>query len=185
MEFRETPLRGAFLVHSQEHGDERGAFFRAFCALEFAAHDLPQSFVQCSISRNRLRGTLRGMHFQKEPMAEGKLVRCIRGCVFDAIIDLRPESATFRRWFGVTLDAASTDALYIPPGFAHGFQTLADDTELLYQITEFHDPALSGGVRWNDPAFGIEWPVDVTVISLRDREFPDFTRAAPEPEQPS
>jgi len=169
MRFCETPLAGAYLVETDLHGDNRGSFYRSFCSREFAARGLSGSFVQCNISRNKLRGTLRGMHFQAEPAAEAKLVRCIRGAAYDVIVDLRRGSTSFRRWFGAELTESNAIALYVPAGFAHGFQTLADDTDLLYQMTEFYAPDLARGVNWKDPAFGISWPLDVSVISDRDR----------------
>jgi dTDP-4-dehydrorhamnose 3,5-epimerase len=169
-----TPLPGAFIVESDLQSDARGSFFRTFCQKDFESQGLPGSFVQASISRNTLRGTLRGLHFQSEPRPEGKLVRCIRGTIYDVIVDLRSESTTFLKWFSVELDASKPKAIYVPPGFAHGFQTLNDDSDVLYQMTEFYDPALSAGVRWDDRAFAIHWPIEVTRISDRDRTYPDF-----------
>jgi len=174
MNFTPTPLAGAYLIDAEASEDERGSFFRSFCKREFEAHGLPGTFVQCSISRNRKRGTLRGMHFQSDPKPEGRLVRCIRGGVYDVIVDLRRKSSTFCRWFGAELSESNRRALYVPPGFAHGFQTLTDDSDLLYQMTEFYEKDLAAGVRWNDPAFGISWPLEVTAMSERDRGFPDF-----------
>ena len=174
MELRPTPLADAFLVETDVSKDERGSFYRAFCQREFSALGLPGSFVQSSVSRNRLRGTLRGLHFQTAPRPEAKLVRCIRGVVCDVIVDLRRESSTFRRWFSVELSEANALALYIPEGFAHGFQTLEDNADLLYQMTEFYEPGLAGGVNFMDPAFGISWPLEVTAISERDRSLPRF-----------
>lgn len=174
MQFLETPLAGAVLIKSESHSDERGSFYRSFCQQEFMAHGLPGVFVQCNISRNRLRGTLRGMHFQNAPKPEGKLVRCVRGAAYDVIIDLRPKSSTFCQWYGAELTESNADALYVPPGFAHGFITMADDTDILYQMTEFYAPELANGVRWNDPAFGIKWPLPVTTISDKDSGFQSF-----------
>lgn len=175
MIFRNTALPGAFVVEPEFVEDERGFFARTFCASEFAARNLATSFPQCSISYNRRSGTLRGMHFQETPHAESKLVRCTRGAIFDVIVDLRPDSPTFKQWIGVELTAADRLALYIPEGLAHGFQTLVDDTEVFYQIsTPYHAPS-SRGVRWDDPAFGIEWPhQEHRTISDRDRSHSDF-----------
>ena len=171
MRFSETPLAGAFLIESGSHSDERGSFYRSFCQDEFRSHGLPSIFVQCNISRNRFKGTLRGMHFQAAPKQEGKLVRCIRGSAYDVIIDLRRESSTFLQWFSAELTESNLSAIYVPPGFAHGFQTLSDDTDLLYQMTEFYTPELARGVCWNDPLFGINWPLPVTFISSKDCSF--------------
>ena len=174
MRFRKTSLAGVILVEAESHADDRGSFYRSFCVREFEAHGLPGAFVQSSVSRNRRRGTLRGLHWQSDPHPEGKLVRCVRGAAYDVIVDLRRDSPTFCRWFSVELNEENMTALYIPPGFAHGFQTLRDDTDILYQMTEFHAPELATGARWNDPAFGIEWPLDVAVISARDQAYQDF-----------
>jgi dTDP-4-dehydrorhamnose 3,5-epimerase len=174
MRFTPTPLAGAYLVDSDASADERGEFYRTFCRREFEAHGLPGDFVQSSLSRNLLRGTLRGMHYQQAPHAEQKLVRCVRGAVHDVIVDLRPDSATFCRWFGAELSADNRAALFIPAGFAHGFLTLADNSDILYQMTEFYMPALAAGVRWNDPAFAIEWPFEPSSLSARDRAYADF-----------
>lgn len=176
MIFEPTVLAGAFLVRLQRHEDERGFFGRSFCAEEFAAHGLPSTFVQCNVSYNRLRGTLRGMHIQRAPRPEGKLVRCTMGAAFDTIVDLRKDSSTYCHWVSVEITAANHLALYIPPGIGHGFQTLADDTELFYQMTEHYVPELASGARWDDPAFGIEWPIPDPIISPRDRSFPDFVK---------
>jgi dTDP-4-dehydrorhamnose 3,5-epimerase len=168
MRFTGTDLDGLMIVEADRREDERGSFARTFCADEFSAAGLPTRFVQCNLSFNRQRGTLRGMHFQGAPFPEGKLVRCIRGSVFDVAIDLRPASPTRNRWVGVELTAANGRALFVPEGFAHGFVTLEDDTELFYQMTEFYHPELAGGVRWDDPAFAIAWPVRIPILSPRD-----------------
>jgi dTDP-4-dehydrorhamnose 3,5-epimerase len=141
---------------------------------EFAEHGLVDRVVQMNLSYNRLAGTLRGMHFQHAPYAETKLVRCIRGAIYDVIIDLRPDSPTYKRWIGVTLTAANRLALYVPEGFAHGFQTLEDDTEVFYQVSQYYTPSAEGGVRYDDPAFGIEWPLPVTEMSEKDKRWPLF-----------
>lgn len=171
---RPTPLAGAFVVEIEPKTDERGFFARTFCAHEFAARGLEPACVQCSVSFNLHAGTLRGMHWQAEPHAEAKLVRCTRGALHDVIVDLRPDSATFRRPFGIQLDAESRRAIYIPRGFAHGFLTLEDHTEVLYQMSEFFAPDCASGARWNDPAFGIAWPFAPLHMNDRDRRWPDF-----------
>jgi dTDP-4-dehydrorhamnose 3,5-epimerase len=175
MIFTETELPGAYFVDLEPRGDERGFFARAWCADEFGDQDLSTRVVQCNLSFSPIVGTLRGMHFQHPPHAEVKLVRCTRGALYDVIIDLRPDSPTFKRWIGVELDAENRRALYVPEGFAHGFQTLVPDTEAFYQVSEFYTPSAEGGVRWDDPAFGIEWPdAEERTISEKDREWPDF-----------
>lgn len=158
MKFTPTKLAGVWLVDMERREDERGWFARTWCAEEFAAHGLPTGFSQCSTSFNRRRGTLRGMHYQIAPHAEAKLVRCVRGAMFDVALDLRPESATFKQWVAAELTAENGRGLFIPEGCAHGFQTLADDTEVFYQIAGAYHPVSGRGVRWDDPAFGIRWP---------------------------
>jgi dTDP-4-dehydrorhamnose 3,5-epimerase len=174
MVFTETGLPGAFLLDVEPHGDERGFFARSWCHDEFAAHGLNPRLVQCSISRNRLKGTLRGLHYQAAPYAEAKLVRCTMGAIHDVIVDLRPGSPTRCRYFGAVLTADNHRALYVPEGFAHGFLTLAGDSEVLYQMSEYFHPEASRGVRWNDPAFGVAWPGSPIVMSDRDSTYPDF-----------
>jgi dTDP-4-dehydrorhamnose 3,5-epimerase len=176
MKFSETRFRGVFAIDLDRHDDQRGSFARTFCAKEFAVHGLPISFVQCNISYNRRRGTLRGMHFQAAPCGEGKLVRSVRGAIHDVLIDLRRCSSTYREWTAFELSAETGRALYIPPGFAHGFQTLTDDADVFYQMTEFYEPQLSRGVRWNDPAFNISWPIEMPILSERDASFADFSQ---------
>lgn len=174
MIFRELELPGAFVLEPELLEDERGFFARAFCRRELAEHGLDPEVAQCSLSFNRRRGTLRGMHYQAAPREEAKLVRCIRGAIHDVIVDVRPDSATFGKHAAVELGADNRLALYVPPGFAHGFQTLADDTELYYQMSAEHAPELARGFRHDDPEVGIEWPLPVTAISDRDRELPGF-----------
>jgi dTDP-4-dehydrorhamnose 3,5-epimerase len=175
MLFTETELQGAYVVDLERREDERGFFARAWCADEFAEHGLSTRLVQANLSFNVRKGTVRGMHFQVEPHAEDKLVRCTRGAIYDVIIDLRPDSSTFKRWLGVELDAVSRRALYVPQGFAHGYQTLVPETETFYQVSEYYTPEAEGGVRWNDPAFGIEWPDPANAfLSEKDRNWPDF-----------
>jgi dTDP-4-dehydrorhamnose 3,5-epimerase len=176
--FVPTELPGAYVVELERHVDERGFFARAWCEDEFEATGLTSALSQSSISRNTRAGTLRGMHFQTHPHEEAKLVRCTRGSIHDVIIDLRPESPTHRRWIGVDLDADSGRALYVPEGFAHGFQTLEDETDVLYIISTPYAPGASTGVRWDDPAFGIAWPEAAErTISEKDRAWPDYRLA--------
>jgi dTDP-4-dehydrorhamnose 3,5-epimerase len=172
--FAETGLDGAVIVEPEPFVDARGLFARTWCTREFEARGLSSRLVQCSVSFNPRRGTLRGMHYQAPPFAEVKLVRCTRGAILDVIIDLRPDSPTFARHAAVYLTEDNRRALYIPEGFAHGFQTLTDDSEVLYQMSEFYVPDAGRGVRWNDPAFGIEWPIPQPIINERDATYPDF-----------
>jgi dTDP-4-dehydrorhamnose 3,5-epimerase len=170
--FTPTRLPGAYLVDIEARCDERGFFARAWCAREFEQHGLSARFVNANISHNLRKGTLRGMHYQRAPYAESKVVRCTRGSVFDVIIDLRPHSSTLGEWIGVELTAANHRMLVVPEGFAHGFVTLVDDTEVTYQVSEYFTPEAEGGVRWDDPAFAIDWPVEVRVVSDKDRSWP-------------
>lgn len=158
--------------------DERGFFARTFCQQEFAEKGLNRNLVQCNISYNKLCSTLRGMHYQKRPYPEAKLVRCTQGAIFDVIVDLRQHSSTFTKWFGTELTAENRIALYVPEGFAHGFLTLTDDTEVLYLMSEFFHPECACGLRWNDPGFAIDWPGKISVISDRDANYPDFNGAS-------
>ncbi len=174
MKFSEMRLDGVYLIEMEPVTDERGFFARTWCQREFKEHGLNPQLVQCSVSFNTLRGTVRGMHYQDEPHAETKVVRCTRGALFDALIDLRPNSPSFRQWIGVELTADNRRMLYVPPGIAHGFQTLEDNTEVAYQISEFHHPECAKGVRWDDPAFGLTWPEPVRIIAPRDQRYPDF-----------
>lgn len=174
MKFIETVLSGAYVIEPVLIADARGAFARTFCRDEFTAKGLNSDLIQCNISFNKVRGTLRGMHLQTEPHQEAKLVRCTQGGIYDVIIDLRRDSPTFTEWFAVELSAANRRMLYVPEGFAHGFLTLSDETEVLYQMSEFYHSECSTGVRWDDPAFSIEWLGTVNAISDRDQSFPDF-----------
>lgn len=178
MRYRETSIAGAWVVEAERHEDERGFFARTWDAEEFARRGLEGRLAQCSVSYNACGGTLRGLHYQAAPYEEAKLVRCTAGAMFDVAVDLRPDSETFRGWFGVELTAENRLALYVPAGCAHGFLTLVDGTDVLYLISERHNPDAARGVRWNDPSFGIEWPGDVVVINERDSGYPDFTGAA-------
>ena len=173
MTFSAAPLPGACVIEMEKFADERGYFARSWCTREFEEHHLDGHLVQCSVSFNRSKGTLRGMHFQIPPHGETKLVRCTRGRMYDVIVDLRHASPTFLKWFGIELTPDNGKMLYIPKGFAHGFQTLEDGTEVFYQMSDFYVPDAARGVRWNDPLFGIAWPLPVMVMSPRDREHPD------------
>lgn len=173
MVFTELALPGAYVIEPERHQDERGFLARSFCADEFRARGLEIRIVQCSISYNRRRSTLRGLHYQAPPDAETKLVRCTAGAVFDVIVDLRPDSPTFKRWVAVELTADNRRSLYVPTGVAHGFQTLVDDSELFYQISHPYVPEAFRGVRWNDPELDVAWPpAETRVISPRDLALP-------------
>lgn len=172
MIFVETPLSGAFVVEPERIEDHRGFFARSFCQREFAARGMASTLVQCNISYNHKAGTLRGMHFQAAPHEEAKLVRCTMGAIHDVIVDLRPESPTYRQWFGVDLTADNRRMLFIPAGFAHGFQTLVDGSEVFYQMSEFFHADSGRGLRFDDPALDIRWPLDALIVSDRDRSYP-------------
>lgn len=178
MRFSETELPGAFLIELEPKADERGSFARVFCEDEFAAHALPTRFPQWNLSRNTRAGTLRGMHYNAAPHREAKLVRCTAGAIWDAIVDLRPGSPKRFRWLGLELSAERGNALFIPEGFAHGFVTLREGTEVFYQMGAAYALGAARGLRWNDPRIGIRWPVRPTVINERDRTWPDFEEAA-------
>jgi dTDP-4-dehydrorhamnose 3,5-epimerase len=175
MKFVETKIAGVFEIEPEQLRDDRGFFARTWCRKEFLTHGLNPNLAQCSISFNTRRGTLRGMHFQLAPHEEAKLIRCTRGAIFDVAVDLRPPSPTFKNWTAAVLTDENRKMLYVPEGCAHGFLTLRDECEVLYQISEFHSPESARGVRWDDPAFQIEWPEKVQVISDRDRSYPNFT----------
>ena len=172
--FRPAPIAGAFAIEVERHSDERGFFARTWCRDEFASAGIPFAAAQASVSHNRLAGTLRGLHFARAPASEGKLVRCERGAVFDVIVDLRPSSPSYRMHFSIVLDHERRNALYVPPGVAHGFQTLVDDSDVHYTMSEAFRADLADGVRFDDPAFGIAWPRAVRAIAQRDRGYPDF-----------
>lgn len=174
MIFEPTTLPGSFVIGLEACSDARGFFARTWCQREFEEHGLNSALVQCNLSFNHSKGTLRGMHYQEAPFAEAKLVRCVRGALYDVIIDLRADSPTHKRYFSVELTAENRRALYVPEGFAHGFLTLEDNTEILYQMSRFYSAEHSRGLRWNDPAIGICWPGEVRVISQRDSDYPDF-----------
>ncbi|MBX0328811.1 dTDP-4-dehydrorhamnose 3,5-epimerase [Oscillochloris sp. ZM17-4] len=174
MFFTPTELVGAFIIDVQRFEDNRGFFARSWSPDDFESRGLSSHIAQMNLSYNRVKGTLRGMHFKHHPYAETKLVRCIRGAILDVIIDLRPESPSFKRWIGVELTDENRRALYVPEGFAHGFQTLVDDVEVMYQVSQPYMPSAEGGVRHNDPAFGITWPLEPTEMSPKDTQWPDF-----------
>lgn len=175
MIFEETKLAGAYIIHPERLEDSRGFFSRVWCKKEFEQHGLATELVQCNISYNKSANTLRGMHYQEKPYQEAKLVRCTAGSIFDVIIDIRPESATYKEWMGVELSAENRTLLYVPEGFAHGYVTLVDDAEVFYQVSEFYTPDVERGIRWNDPMFKIAWPEsDSLVISKKDRAWPDY-----------
>lgn len=174
MVFTETPLSGAFVIDIDPIRDERGFFARTWASDEFERRGLDATLVQCNLSWNKRKGTLRGMHFQRGPFEEVKIVRCTRGALLDVVIDLRRDSPTFCQWTSVALDADSRRMLYVPKGFAHGYQTLTDDVEVYYHVSTPYEPAHATGVPWNDPAFAIEWPLEPTVISEKDRTWPSF-----------
>jgi dTDP-4-dehydrorhamnose 3,5-epimerase len=172
MIFRETPLAGAYVIEIEPRADKRGFFARAFCGAEFARLSLDSEVTQANLSFNGAAGTLRGMHFQNHPHAETKIVRCTMGAIFDAMVDLRPDSPTFGRWFGEILTAENHKMLYVPKGFAHGYQTLEDNAEVFYMVSEPYAPSFESGLRWDDPDVGIEWPFPNPIVSDRDRELP-------------
>lgn len=176
MIFRETKLKGAFVIDVEPIEDERGLFARSWCHKEFSAQGLNSKLVQCNISFNKKKGTLRGMHYQKPPHEEVKLVRCTMGALFDVIIDLRPDSPTYQQWVGEELTAQNRKMLYIPEDFAHGFLTLEDNTEVFYQMSAFYDSASATGVRWDHPAFKIDWPIRIKHICERDKNLPTVTQ---------
>ncbi len=171
MNLVETSLDGAFVIGLDKQVDERGFFARTFCRDEFAAHGLDLAIAQCNVSFTAQRGTLRGLHYQVEPHAEAKVVRCVAGAIFDVVVDLRPTSPTYLRWFGTTLDTSNRDALYIPVGCAHGFITLTSDAEVLYQMSAPYVPEAARGIRWDDPKIAIAWPMQPTLISARDAAY--------------
>jgi dTDP-4-dehydrorhamnose 3,5-epimerase len=174
MIFTETALEGAYLIDVEPRRDERGFFARAFCAREFEQHGLKTQIAQANLSQNVKKGTLRGMHYQKPPFAEVKLVRCTQGAIYDVIVDLRRDSPTYLKWVGVELTRDSRRMLYVPEGFAHGYQALTDDSEVFYMVTQFYAPDHEAAIRWNDPAIGIRWPIADAILSPKDAVHPDF-----------
>lgn len=176
MKFIETPLKDSFIVETEPIKDERGFFARSWCAKEFSEHGLDSRLEQCNISFNSQKGTLRGLHYQAPPREEAKLVRCTQGEIFDVIVDIRPQSATFKKWFGLNLSAENRKMLYVPPGFAHGFQSLMDHSEVFYQMSVEYVPNLARGIRWNDASLGISWPLASPLISPRDLSLPELSK---------
>lgn len=175
MIFKETKLKDAFVIDIEKLEDTRGFFGRVYCRKEFEVQNLISRLVQCNVSFNKFKNTIRGMHFQQRPHQEVKLVRCTRGAIYDVIIDLRPLSSSYKKWVGVNLTVDNYRMLYVPEGFAHGYQTLKDETEVFYQVSQYYNPESERGVRWNDPAFGIQWPfAQSAVISDKDEKWPDF-----------
>lgn len=176
MKFTKTGIDGAYVIEIEPHCDDRGFFARAWCHREFETMGIQFNFVQSNIAFSKKKGTLRGMHFQKAPHAEAKFLRCVRGAVFDVMIDLRPDSPTFKKWFGIELTADNHKMVFIPEGFAHGYLTTVDDTEVFYLVSAFYSPDAEGGVRWDDPAFGVKWPMTGNlIISEKDRSLPYFS----------
>lgn len=180
MIFKETKLRGAYVIELESIADDRGFFARTFCKSEFEKYNLNPRIVQCNVSFSKTKGTLRGMHYQAKPYEEAKMVRCTRGRIYDVILDLRRESPGYKQWEAVELTADNRRMLYVPEGFAHGFQTLEDGSEVFYQMSESYAPEYTRGVRWNDPAFGINWPAGERIISTRDQSFLDFNAQKPD-----
>jgi dTDP-4-dehydrorhamnose 3,5-epimerase len=174
MIFKETPLQGAYVIDLEKREDGRGFFSRVWCGNEFEAHGLVSRVVQGNTSFNKVKGTLRGMHYQIAPHIETKAIRCIEGAIYDVIIDLRPDSPTYKKWFGVELTAENRTMLYVPGNFAHGFITLQDNSEVFYLVSEYYAPACERGVRYDDPTFAIAWPAQIEVISEKDRTWPDY-----------
>jgi len=176
MTFTELPIAGAFHVEVEPFQDERGLFARVWCRDEFAAHGITASFVQANLAQSHAAGTLRGVHYQLPPHEEGKFVRCLRGAVYDVVVDLRPDSSTYRQWHAEVLTADRRNALYVPEGCGHAYQTLVEDTEVFYQVTAAYAPGSEQGIRYDDPALGIEWPRPITVMSDKDRTWPDYAQ---------
>lgn len=176
MIFHETKIHGAFEIRLELIADERGFFARSWCAKEFENYGLNPKLAQCNVSFNSRKGTLRGMHYQAAPYAEAKLIRCTRGAIYDVVLDLRPQSKTFKGWISIVLTAGDRNMVYVPEGCAHGFLTLEDNSEVFYQMSQVYNAESARGVRWDDPAFHIQWPGKVEVISERDRAYPDFPR---------
>ncbi len=175
MNFLETQIKGAFILEPEKREDPRGTFVRTWCKKEGVAQGLNTNFVQFNVSQTKKKGTIRGLHYQVEPHAEAKLIRCMKGKLFDVIVDVRPNSPTYRKWVGIELRENDFKSLYIPEGLAHGFQTLEDDTEVFYPVTTFYDPESERGIRWNDPFFDIAWPLSAdSIISDKDQRWPDF-----------
>ncbi len=178
MQYVTTPIPDVYIIELEQKGDERGFFARMFCSDEFTSRGLEGTFVQANDSYSKSRGTLRGLHYQLPPHAETKMVRCLQGSIFDVVVDIRPESPTFTQWFGMTLSSENRKMMYVPEGCAHGFLTLEEDSEILYLVSAAYSPNAERGIRWNDPAFSIEWPLQPVVISERDSIHPEFSDEA-------
>jgi dTDP-4-dehydrorhamnose 3,5-epimerase len=174
MIFTETRLKNAFLIDPERFEDERGFFARSWCELEFRNNGIEIKFVQCNISFNKKMGTLRGIHYQASPYEEARLIRCTMGAIYDVIVDLRPNSLTYKKWISTELTSDNRRMIYVPKGFAHGFLTLTDNSEIFYMMSEYYAPGFNRGIKWNDPVLGITWPTDVRVISSQDKSYPDF-----------
>jgi len=174
MIFNHTTLKDAFLIDIEKREDSRGFFARAWDVKEFEQNVSNSNLVQCNISRSNKKGTIRGMHYQKNPHEEAKLIRCTKGKIYDVIIDLRPNSKSYKKWEAFELSSSNYKLLYVPEGFAHGFQSLEDNTEIFYQVSQFYSPGAEIGIRWNDPCFNISWPLEITEISDKDRNIEDF-----------
>ena len=174
MIFQETRLKGAFIVDVKRHDDNRGSFARTYCQREFKEQGLVPEVVQANMSTNKIKGTLRGLHYQKDPHQETKLIRCIKGALYDVIVDLRPRSPTYKEWIGVELTEHNQRALFVPKDFAHGFVTLVDDTTAFYMASQYYSPGAESGIRWNDPSLKIKWPVEPRCISEKDSAWPDY-----------
>jgi len=174
MIFTKTKLEGVYVIEVEKLNDERGFFGRTWDCKEFEQHSLNQNLVQCNISYNKKKGTLRGMHFQIAPYEEAKLIRCTKGIIFDVIIDLRKKSKTYKQWYGIELSSENYKGIYVPEGFAHGFQTLEDDTEVFYQMSEFYMAKYARGIKWNDESFDIKWPLNPTMMSQKDLSYQNF-----------
>ena len=174
MKFTSTPFPGLYIIELEKNGDPRGFFARSYDAQEFKKLNLKDRFVQTNVSRSRERGTLRGLHYQTPPYAEAKLIRCTKGALYDVVVDLRPDSPTYKQWFGIELTEDNQKQLYVPEGFAHGFITLKEDTEAFYMVSECYHPEAERGVHYNDPQFRIKWPIPVEVVSDKDKTWPDF-----------
>jgi dTDP-4-dehydrorhamnose 3,5-epimerase len=174
--FTETELKGAFIIELKKIEDNRGFFARSWCQNEFETQGLNTRILQANVSYNKVKGTLRGMHYQSEPYAETKLVRCMRGAIYDVIIDLRPDSPTYKKWIGVELSEANYKMLYVPENFAHGFETLEDQSEVIYQVSQFYTPGAENGIRWDDLSFNIAWPLEVKVISDKDKSWSSYMK---------
>ncbi len=175
MIFKETKLQGSYIIEVQKIGDARGFFGRSWCKREFEAQGLPAVMMQSNVALSFKKGTLRGLHYQEKPFAEAKLIRCTRGAAYDVIVDLRPDSPTYRQWTGAELTHDNCHMIYAPEGFAHGYLTLEDNTEMSYSASQFYEPRAECGIRYDDPAFGIKWPADILVVSDKDKGWPDYT----------